>query len=270
MLSQQMQHGFDMNQQRANIEFTQADNLRLQRLNQDSAGWDSLRSSGEINDQEYAQGRQMLSQQQSPLQARRQAAEQQHLSKQNKLLTEQTAQQTAMNSLNSRFQAQALPDSTVQHRNDSGELYAISHPDGRGGWHTVNVPQPKPEASGAIPQQVMARFVLAADRAQASELTQAQRAGQPLPAWAPRDPSHPTPAEQQRIEADAQRRVNEMVRRQGGTSGATRGSYEQDRGSLMNDLANVLNGAAPHVAPRPQPQTPPPPSTGFPTAESMS
>lgn len=150
MLSQQMQHGFDMQQQHANIEWSQADNLRLQRLNQDSAGWDTLHSSGEIDDQEYAQGRQMIAQQQMPMQARRQAAEQAKLTTETRRAASMAAHQDSLDALQREQRARTgnvghyrVPDPNdpsgqtmlpgMYQRNRYGETELITGTDGAGG-----------------------------------------------------------------------------------------------------------------------------------------
>src|SRR6185436_8727573 len=42
MQQSQQQAAFALQRERQNFEFTQADNLRLQRLNQDAAGWEQM------------------------------------------------------------------------------------------------------------------------------------------------------------------------------------------------------------------------------------
>ncbi len=260
----QMAHqerGAQLQAQLAETHLSQAEDMRRQRLERQVNYVQEQAAAGSLSPQEAQDYTMQLQTGLDPLQRKAQQASILQHQWQTYQIQDQVAQHATMRAQNDTFAANALPNATVPIRNpDTGEVVGIVHPNGQGGWHQMNVPPQRPEASGAIPQQVMARFVLAADRAQASEISNAQRTGTPPPAWAAND---------QLREADAQRRVNEMVRRQGGSSGATRGGYEQDRGALMNDLGNLLNSASPHVAPARQPVAMPPPSaTGMPQTDS--
>lgn len=138
MQDSQQTAAMHLQQNRQNFEFTQADNLRLQRLNQDAAGWESLRQSNEIEPAEYEAGVRMLNQGRMPLQARRDAAEQAHIRKQNDLLTQQSAVQATRADADHRFMTR---DGPQQHTDVNGRQWAEIRPQH---WEEV-----KPESTVA-------------------------------------------------------------------------------------------------------------------------
>jgi hypothetical protein len=117
MQQSQQDAAMRMQQSRQNFEFTQADNLRLQRLNQDVAGWEQLHVNGEIDDDEYNRGLALANRGRAPLQAKREASNQMKLEEETRRMAQQTAHLDSLDALRRQQQARTGPDGTFQMRN---------------------------------------------------------------------------------------------------------------------------------------------------------
>lgn len=224
-------------------DFNYSDNLRLQNAQQQR---NMISQDASMSDSEKQQALALVDPTISALTFQQRQTQMRQEREQTQRLRDQNAQATTMRILDDQFRAQALPNATIPHRDDEGNLIAITHPDGRGGYHTVPV-RPQSADRPEITPQIRARFATTARSEQTREEQFAARAGQPAPAWA---------ASQQLRDADRQRRVHEMIRDHTGSGGATRGGYEADRGALMTDLGSLLGAASPHVSPAQSAQRP--------------
>lgn len=132
--------------QRQANEFNYADNLRLQNLQQQRS---MIANDPTLGDDERASLRSMMDPSISALTFRQKQTQIQQERAQTDRIQHQTAQMTTMQGLNDQFRARMLPNATVQHRDDEGNLIAITHPDGRGGFHTIQIRQQNPTGNSA-------------------------------------------------------------------------------------------------------------------------
>lgn len=226
-----------LQQDRQQWEFSQADKLELQRLNQSRAGWDAMHNSGQIGFDEYVDGLRQLAQKRDPLLARQQATQQRNQQEMVNLHQQQAARQATMDRMNQEFMARGGP---FIHTTPDGTRYFQHRP---GEWTQEQRERPQPPERPVLTAQDRVRIAQAVDRHMDNEFRAMQQVGQ-KPPWA----SSPETRAAHRLQLIH----NEENRLMGGPGGdGNQGQMNRDQ---FLQAANALFGGlmqAPGIVPPP-------------------
>ncbi len=134
------------------LALTQAEEQRMGRLNRQADYVRANTGPGKTFNQQDGQA--MLAELYTginPMQRRQQEASIALTQAQTQGQMEAHARDAAQQVLADNFRAQALPNGTVEHKDENGQTWAITHPDGRGGFHTVIRPRQQGDTSQPRP-----------------------------------------------------------------------------------------------------------------------